>query len=113
MSALSTADPALRDWHIRNGGHAFDEITVSGILASDLVAEYGTPYFAKVDIEGFDLICLEGLGSAPEAPTYLSSEVDFRYLERQISLMEGMGYDRFALVPQAERAKDAPTPASP
>lgn len=100
LSALSTADPALRDRETRNG-YEFDEIIVPGLRPADLLETYGAPYFAKIDIEGFDVVCLEGFRDAKARPEYVSSEVDFRALARQIAALEAMGYDRFAMVPQA------------
>ncbi len=107
LSALSTADPALRDRETRKG-YEFDEIVVPGVRPADLLTTYGSPYFAKIDIEGFDVICLEGFRDAEARPAFVSSEVDFRALNRQIAALEAMGYDRFALVPQADAPKMHP-----
>jgi FkbM family methyltransferase len=39
-----------------------------------LIEKFGVPYFMKVDIEGADLLCLEGLTPFDELPLFLSTE---------------------------------------
>jgi Methyltransferase FkbM domain len=39
-----------------------------------LIEKFGVPYFMKVDIEGADLLCLEGLVPFDEVPLFLSTE---------------------------------------
>jgi FkbM family methyltransferase len=110
-SAWSTACPALRD-KVAKEGEVFEEIEVQGMLASDLVARFGVPHYAKIDIEGLDLDCLEGLRDAGPAPRFLSIEVDFYRCEEMIGLLASMGYERFALVSQlGVRAQTPPRPA--
>ena len=77
-------DPA--DW---------ERIVVSCTTIGDLVAEHGTPYFIKSDIEGADFQVIEGL--RPEiAPRYISLELNLTdpYLNRLVEL----GYTSFKLV---------------
>jgi FkbM family methyltransferase len=97
---------AHRSWAHRNaslGSPSNGEITVDGALARDLFAEYGIPYYAKVDIEGSDRLCLEALLGFDDRPRYVSVESDkvsFRALEREFDLLERLGYSRFKVVPQ-------------
>jgi FkbM family methyltransferase len=107
LSAWSTASPRLRDEKAKQGA-AFEEIEVKGARAADLLEEYGVPYFAKIDIEGFDLICLQGFRGAPAKPKYISTEVDFYTVDEQIACLEDLGYRRFALVNQAMAPHQTP-----
>lgn len=104
-SAWSTASPVLREWGIKQGA-AFTEVKVEGVTAVELIEQFGVPYFCKVDIEGYDLVFLDGLAECAVVPRYLSCEVEFRRREYadQLRLLERLGYQRFALVSQ----KDAP-----
>jgi len=36
-------------------------IRIPGIAFTSLIEEFGVPYYLKIDIEGADLLCLEGL----------------------------------------------------
>jgi FkbM family methyltransferase len=98
MSAWSTASTTLRDQWAKQGAE-FEEIEVPGTTAADLIAEFGVPHYAKIDIEGFDLICLKGLQKAQAQPDFLSVEVDFFTVQELLSLLDALGYRRFALVP--------------
>jgi FkbM family methyltransferase len=101
LSALSTADVDLRRKEERNG-HVFEEIEVLGATAADILTEFGVPYFAKIDIEGFDLICLQGFLRARGRPKYISTEVDFQKFGAQIACLRALGYRKFALVSQVK-----------
>lgn len=100
MSAWSTASPKLRDQWAQRGA-VFEDIEVPAITSADLVRDYGIPRYAKIDIEGFDLICLEGFQAAQAAPDYVSVEVDFYAIDRMLDALSKLGYRRFALVGQA------------
>jgi FkbM family methyltransferase len=100
QSAWSTASTDLRDQWAKQGA-VFEEIEVPGTTAADLIDEFGVPHYAKIDIEGFDLICLKGFQRARARPTYLSVEVDFYKLEELIATLTELGYRRFALVGQS------------
>ena len=110
-SAWSTASPDLRDrW--RREGAEFDEILVEGMSAGELVKRFGAPYYAKIDIEGLDLVCLKALADAGASPQFVSVEVDFYRHAALIGLLKIMGYQRFALVDQsAIEAQRPPSPA--
>lgn len=107
LSAWSTASEALRDEKAAQGAE-FVAIDVPTVRSGDLFRRHGTPYFAKIDIEGFDITCLEGLSSAPVKPPYLSTEVDFYQLDHQIGCLTRLGYRRFALVGQAAAPHQRP-----
>jgi FkbM family methyltransferase len=66
--------------------------------------ETGMPSFMKIDVEGADMLCLEALLEFERRPTSLSIEstqTEWAALEEEFSLLEQLGYDRFAVVQQA------------
>lgn len=101
-SVWGTVNP---DWADRNArrGYANREITVEAITMADLVRDHGVPYYLKIDIEGMDLVALNGLQAFAERPSYVSIESDkdsFRELRREITSLSDLGYDLFKIVPQ-------------
>ena len=111
-SAWSTASPRLRDhWHSREGA-VFTEISVDGATTSDIIDQFGVPYYAKVDIEGSDLVCLRGFARYETRPQYVSVEVDFYRVDEMIRCATELGYKRFSLVGQMTVPQQAqPRPA--
>jgi FkbM family methyltransferase len=65
---------------------------------SSILAEYGVPYFLKVDIEGFDHLCIHALDKW-DAPKFVSLETEPNSLE-MILLLQQLGYTQFRLVDQ-------------
>lgn len=95
-----------RDWKDRNELLSSDsiEITVQAIKFNDCLAAYGTPYFAKIDIEGADRLVLRALCKLASPPMFVSVEsekVDFNQLVTDFDLLDGAGYRRFKIVQQA------------
>ena len=99
-TAWSTASPRLRDFWQNGEGAEFEEMEIGSMTTADLVAEYGVPYYAKIDIEGFDLMCLRGFAECEGRPPYISFEVDFRCVDRIMECVTALGYRRFSLVGQ-------------
>lgn len=101
-SVWGTAD---KNWMLRNeaAGESSHRIQVDAVTIKDLIHKYGTPWYLKVDIEGFDYLCLEGLRDCEEMPQYVSiessatREADTRY---QLDLLRELGYRRFKVIPQ-------------
>jgi len=78
---------------------AYDTMPIDCITMSDLLKEYGIPYYVKVDIEGYDFYVIEGLPDEGEKPQYVSCEAS------EISLLDTMyqkGYRKFKLINQAD-----------
>jgi FkbM family methyltransferase len=63
-----------------------------------LLQEYGVPYYLKVDIEGNDLQCVDGLRTMSEAPRYLSIELSD--LENSLQKLSSLGYTTFKCISQ-------------
>jgi len=99
-SAWSTASPRLRDHWGAYAGAAFTEIRVGAVTTSEIIEQFGVPYYAKIDIEGFDIICLRGFARHEPRPHYISIEVDFRNLDEMIRCLRELGYKNFSLVGQ-------------
>jgi FkbM family methyltransferase len=72
-------------------------ISVPTAPFSELLAQYGVPYYLKIDIEGNDKLCVEALkGGMP--PKYISAESEGT--EAILELLRDVGYKRFKLVDQ-------------
>jgi len=103
ITGWGTTDREFAERNERCGAGRNTEVTVEGVEFGSLLDKYGTPYFAKIDIEGTDIACLEGLRGRPEVPRYLSMESERRTWEgllREFDLFTELGYDRFKIVPQ-------------
>jgi FkbM family methyltransferase len=62
----------------------------------EILAEYGVPYFCKMDIEGNEHLCISAM--TPEShPAFISTELTERSLLDELT---SLGYDRFKLVNQ-------------
>jgi FkbM family methyltransferase len=99
-SAWSTTSLRLRDFWREREGAEFTETKVDAITTADLVSQFGVPRYAKIDIEGSDLVCLRGFGEHQCRPPYISFEVDFYTVDHLIETAKALGYTRFALIGQ-------------
>lgn len=68
-SEWSSFDPA-----IASRGHPVREVVVKTITTEDIFAAYGVPYFAKIDIEGYDHIPVLAIAGHSVRPKYVSFE---------------------------------------
>lgn len=104
-SVWGTIDP---NWADRNREHYATEshaITVETTTMPALVAQYGKPYYVKIDIEGADMLCLAQIGELPieQRPRYVSIEssmVSLDEINDELSLFKKLGYHDFKVVPQ-------------
>lgn len=86
-------------------------ITVDTVLLTDLLERHGTPYYLKMDIEGFEKQALRMLNTAVRMPDYLSFEVNSDWIDI-LSKLSRVGYKSFAIVRQGrDIMPDAPVPA--
>ena len=105
FSAWGTVDG---DWAARNRrgrGTTQRERTVLATTTAELVADYGVPYYLKIDIEGMDMVALRNLATSPDRPHYVSIESDkvsFRALRHEFETLTDLGYDAFKLVSQRD-----------
>ncbi len=97
-------------------GSSSNLITVNAIRFRDVLAEHGIPYYLKIDVEGADVLCLEGLLEVSGRPRYVSIESEKRSwqaLLHEFELFTKLGYTKFKIVDQEQvyRLK-APKPAA-
>jgi len=85
-----------------NKMHGAHKITVTTRRLEDIIAEYGVPYYLEIDIEGADRIAVSSLASLDVRPAFVSVEGGGPVLLRKLG---DLGYDRFAIVNQAEVPK--------
>ncbi len=83
-------------------------IQIRVIRFSRIIEQYGVPYYLKIDIEGNDMLCLEGLSSSC-LPKYLSVESECPLDEESATVADGLrileklydlGYREFKLIDQ-------------
>lgn len=101
-SIWGTTDRTLAERN-RHLGSSIREITVSGIPFQRLLEEHGVPYYLKIDIEGADGLCLEGLLSSADRPKYVSlesSKHSFDDVVNELCLLRKLGYRKYKVVPQ-------------
>jgi FkbM family methyltransferase len=77
-------------------GEPHHSIAIPCRRLDQIIAEYGIPYYLKIDIEGNDLICCKQLSSRTK-PEYISVEMTHEDL---LSRLRDLGYDRFKLINQ-------------
>lgn len=107
------ANPGHDDWgtisedHVRRNerhGHPSEERIVPGVRFERLIGELDrVPYYVKIDIEGADQLCLNGLAACESPPRYVSVETSLNSDEeaqRQFTTLGELGYDAFKLVNQ-------------
>ena len=107
---VSVFGTVCENWAKRNElfGAPSDKVSVSGLPFNDLVAQYGIPYYLKIDIEGSDILCLRALQSFTSRPKYVSIEsATIRWVDaiEEFSVLRGLGYSRFKLIQQREVPK--------
>lgn len=74
-------------------------VAIDCIKTADLINEYGIPFYMKIDIEGYDIYCIESL-HPNQIPKYISCEA------QQIEWLDTIydkGYRKFKIINQADR----------
>ncbi len=102
LSAWGTIRSA---WAERNAseGSPSKLIKVKSSRFPDVLSKYGVPYYLKIDIEGADILCLEGLVSKPDRPKFVSIESEkksWRALLYEFEMFKRLGYSKFKIVDQ-------------
>lgn len=78
-------------------------INVPCISTEELLQEYGTPFYLKIDIEGYDLIAVSGLPNQKDKlPKYLSCEAGN---VECLDVLKSKGYTKFKLINQLNNFK--------
>lgn len=114
VTVWGTTDPAWKERNARMGWDS-EEITVPAVNFSRCLAEFGIPYYVKIDIEGADMLCLKTLADYDVRPDYVSiesSKTSRADIAHELDILENMGYDAFKAVQQATiPGTAAPRPA--
>ena len=79
-------------------GHKAREIRIPCRTFASILAEFGVPYFLKVDIEGLDHLCVLEL-DRNDLPTFVSFEANDDAAEL-VRHLDGIGYSAFRLISQ-------------
>ena len=82
----------------------FHEIFVPSQRASEIIKEFGDPYYVKIDIESYDQAILEDIFSSNLRPAFISAES--HNIEVFASLVASGGYKSFKLVDGASVANE-------
>ncbi|HVN40474.1 MAG TPA: FkbM family methyltransferase [Myxococcota bacterium] len=95
-------------------GTRHTKVEVPCVRLQRILRECGVPYYAKIDIEGADLLCLQALLEFQERPRYVSIEASLRSFEAvlgELAHLWVLGYRRFKVVNQARnRSLRCPDP---
>jgi FkbM family methyltransferase len=78
----------------------FKEISVECVTVRSLFAEFGVPYYLKIDVEGADQSVLEQLRHVDTLPLFVSVE-DCRLGFDYMRIMASCGYNAFKLLDQS------------
>src|SRR5438876_4444235 len=81
------------------------EIRVPCIPLSAVMAQHGVPYHMKVDIEGYDYLCVRALDSK-DLPKYISVELDRDH--DLVAELQHLGYRRFKIINQLTFTESIP-----
>ena len=64
-----------------------------------VLAQYGVPFYAKIDIEGFDHFCIQDL-APDDKPRYVSIELNHDRVRQDLELLRRRGYTSFKVIDQ-------------
>jgi FkbM family methyltransferase len=95
------------DWAQRNERSGTDNkvLEVEVVNFSNVLREYGMPFYMKIDIEGGDMICVNALRNFTKRPDYISiesSKVSLDSVRHELDILESLGYDSFQVVQQEQ-----------
>jgi len=103
----STMCPAFIE-RSRNLGFKMHFVEVPTIPLEEILNEFGTPYYLKIDIEGMDMACVKALHHVAQRPKYVSFEssvhnaaANFEERFSELAHLWVLGYDHFKYVDQA------------
>jgi FkbM family methyltransferase len=100
-SVWSSFDPELGGRH----GSRCHSVVVPCLRLDTIIRDYGVPYYLKIDIEGYDRVCLNSLQPG-HCPQYLSCELT--HVDGLFEQLHNLGYRRFKLVNQSTYTEATP-----
>lgn len=90
-----------------------ETVKVPTVKLSTLFKKYGIPFYCKIDVEGYDEVCLDTLSELTELPQYISCETECNGEAENISeeqslgtlqKLKKLGYKKFKLIDQNDLA---------
>ena len=69
------------------------------LAIADLFAKFGTPYYLKIDVEGYDQRIIDAIALLPNRPRYISAE---ECGARMVDSLNALGAVAFKLVNQVD-----------
>lgn len=63
-----------------------------------ILEKFGVPYYLKIDIEGNDYLCIEGLINRTQVPKYVSCEIGD--IEKYLLTLNALGFSKYKLISQ-------------
>jgi FkbM family methyltransferase len=109
------------DFISRNEAHGmhYRHVEVPSVPFDEVLREVGVPYYLKIDIEGFDMLCVKALHKVTGPPKYVSiesnvssNEADPEKVFDELAHLWVLGYRWFKYVDQAGIARlKCPQPA--
>ena len=82
---------------------AFREIKVQGVPFSTIYQQHPSPFYAKLDIEGPELMVLRQMMSTERYPPFLSVELNLE-VDAILDLLDKHGYSTFYLLGQSDKS---------
>ena len=94
-------------WAERNEvlGSPSKRVRVKATTFAEVISQHGVPYYLKIDIEGADVLCLEGLSNCLDRPKYVSIESEkrsWKALLQEFETFKKLGYSKFKIVDQTK-----------
>jgi FkbM family methyltransferase len=114
LTAWSTFDTELI---ARNelAGASYRYVDVETIPFGDILEQHGIPQYLKIDIEGYDMLCVRALRAYAEKPAYLSIESSVSIVRAtadavfdELAELWVLGYRRFRYVEQSREENEVP-----
>jgi FkbM family methyltransferase len=82
----------------------YHAVRVQTLRFSRIIENHGIPYYCKIDIEGNDRLCLQGL-TPSSSPRFISIEMSYRIGDMDLALLRDLGYCQFKIISQVTRAQ--------
>jgi len=100
-------------------GEVYRTVQVPGLRFAEVIAEVGIPHYLKIDIEGYDMLCVEALHQFAERPDFVSIESNvainnapWEKVFDELAQLWSLGYRGFKYIDQAANpTRRCPVPA--
>lgn len=112
----SSLDPRMIARNENLADSSYRYVDVQTLSFAEVLADHGVPFYLKVDIEGYDMLCVRALRVFDERPTFISIEsnvtvntADPDAVFDEIAELWTLGYRRFRYVDQAGAENAVPS----